>query len=173
MAGGTVTVITGTNLGSVTAATLGGTTVTRGTNTSTSLTITTPASTAGSKTLSITNANGTVTLSDAFTYVEQVSSFSTFAVTGNPLTVTTGSAQTITATVAYASKVTFRYRNVRIPGCISLRTPTTSPFTITCTWKVSRIGAGQLSATSVPNAGGINTGIATPINVSVVSRSTR
>ncbi len=173
VAGGTVTVITGTNLGSVTAATLGGTTVTRGTNTSTSLTITTPASTAGAKTLSITNANGTVTLNDAFTYVEQISSFSTFAVTGSPLTVSTGSSQTVTATVAYASKVTFRYRNVRIPGCISLRTPTTSPFTITCTWKVSRIGAGQLTATSIPNAGGINTGIATPINLSVVSRSTR
>ena len=173
IAGGTVTVISGTNLGSVTAATLGGTNVTRGTNTSTSLTITTPASTVGAKTLSISNVNGTVTLSDAFTYVEQVSSFSLFAVTGNPMTVTTGSSQTITATVAYASRVTFRYRNVRIPGCISLSTPTNSPFTVTCSWKVSRIGAGQLTATSVANAGGITAGVATPINLSVLSRSGR
>lgn len=170
--GATVTVISGTNLGGVTSATLGGLAVTRGTNTSTSLSITTPASTVGAKDLVLTNPNGTITVAGAFTYIEQISSFSLFSVLGSPQTVTFRATNTITATVAYASKITFRYRNIRIPGCISLRTPLNAPFTVTCTWKASRIGSGQLTAISTPNAGGVTAGVATPINVNVISRST-
>ena len=171
--GGTTTVIAGTNLSSITTSTIGGLAATRGTNTSTSLTLTTPASTAGAKDLVLTNANGTVTAAGAFTYADQVSSFSVFAVSGSPNSVNFRATNTITATVAYASKITFRYRNTRIPGCISLKTPLTAPFAVTCNWKPARIGTGQLTATSTPNAGGITAGIATPINLSVVNRSTR
>jgi hypothetical protein len=132
ISGGTVTVITGTNLASVTSATVGGSAATRGSNTSTSLSITTPVSTVGVKNLVITNTNGTVTLADAFTYFEITSSFSVFSVSGSPKSVNFRSVNSITATVAYASKITFKYRNVRIPGCISMKTPLTAPFTVTC-----------------------------------------
>lgn len=172
ISGGTTTVITGTNLSTVTSSTIGGLAATRGVNTSTSLTLTTPASTVGAKDIVLTNANGTVTAAGAFTFFEQVSSFSVFSVSGSPKSVNFRASNTITATVAYASKITFRYRNTRIPGCISLRTPLTGPFTVTCTWKPARIGTGQLTATSTPNAGGITAGIAVPINVNVVNRST-
>ena len=70
LAGGTTTVITGTNLESATAVTVDGVAATRGANTSTSLTITTPGPrTAGAKNIVITTAGGTVTATGAFTYV--------------------------------------------------------------------------------------------------------
>jgi uncharacterized repeat protein (TIGR02543 family) len=83
LAGGTTTVITGTNLESATAVTVGGAAATRGANTSTSLTITTPSRTFGAKDIVITTAGGTVTATGAFTYVT--------APTISSLSVTTGS----------------------------------------------------------------------------------
>lgn len=83
LTGGTTTVITGTNLESATAVTVGGTAATRGANTSTSLTITTPSRTAGAKDIVITTAGGTVTATGAFTYVT--------APTISSLSVTSGS----------------------------------------------------------------------------------
>jgi hypothetical protein len=69
-AGGTSTTITGTNLYGMESMTLGGTAVTSWTwNSSTSVTFTTPANTAGAKSLVITQKNGTATTkSSAFTY---------------------------------------------------------------------------------------------------------
>jgi hypothetical protein len=169
--GGTTTVVTGTNLGSNTSATLGGVNVTKGTNTTTSLTFTSPAGSAGAKDLVLTNANGTVTLSGAFTYYELVSSFTDLSVAGSAPTATTRSPLVISATVSYASKITFKYGGTRIAGCISLRTPASAPFTVTCSWKPTRRGSGLLTAAAVPIAGGINTGYSTPISMTVAGRS--
>jgi len=169
--GGTVTVVTGTNLSSITSATLGGSAATRGANTSTSISLTTPSATLGLKNLVLVNANGTVTLTDAFTYVEQITSFSVFSIAGSVKTTPFRTPIVISATVAYASKVTFSFRNIRIPGCIGKLTTTSGPFTVTCTWKPSNTGAGQISAVAVATTAGITSGIAPPINISVVRRS--
>jgi hypothetical protein len=171
IAGGTTTVVTGTNLGSNSTATLGGSNVTKGTNTATSLTFTTPAGTVGEKDLVLSNVNGTVTSVGAFTYYELTSTFSAFSVAGSVKTSTIRNPLVITATVSYASKVTFKYGNTRIAGCISVRTPTSAPFTVTCTWKPSRKGSGFITATAVPTGAGISTGFATPIHMTVAGRT--
>jgi hypothetical protein len=171
--GGTSTVITGTNLSSVTVAKIGGANATRSTNTSTSLTITTPSGSAGAQDLLLTNANGTITVIGAFTYVVQTASFSVFSLAGSVKAANYQSVITITATVEYASRITFKYANVRIPGCINKATPTSAPFTVTCNWKPARRGTFALTATAVPVAGGIATGVASPINVAVTARPTR
>jgi hypothetical protein len=172
IAGGTVTIISGTNLSSNLSATLGGLGVaSKSSNTATSLTITTPPGSVGTRDLILTNANGTITLPNAFTYYEITSSFSVFSVAGSVNTINLRSPLTITATVAYASKITFKYGGTRIAGCISKLTPANAPFTVTCTWKPTRKGAGLLTATSVPIAGGITTGYAAPISMTVGGRS--
>lgn len=171
--GGTSTVITGTNLSSITVAKIGGANATRSTNTSTSLTITTPSGSAGAQDLLLTNANGTITVTGAFTYVVQTASFSVFSLAGAVNAANYQSAITITATVEYASRITFKYANIRIPGCVNRATPTSAPFTVTCNWKPTRRGTFALTATAVPVAGGIATGVASPINVAVTARPTR
>jgi hypothetical protein len=120
----------------------------------------------------LTNVNGTVTAIGAFTYYELTSSFSTFSVAGSARTSTIRNPLVITATVAYASKITFRYGNTRIAGCISLRTPVSAPFTVTCTWKPTRKGSGLLTATAVPTGAGILSGFATAIPMTVSNRTT-
>ncbi len=169
--GGGTTVVTGTNLASLTASTIGGVAATRTSNTSTSVTLTIPAGTAGAKDVVLTNANGSVTLAGGFTYYELYSSFNTFAVANSVTSADIRSTIVITATVAYASKITFKYGNSRIAGCISLRTAASAPFTVTCNWRPTRRGSALLSATAVPITAGINTGYATPINITVGGRS--
>ena len=100
-------------------------------------------------------------------------SFNVFSLAGSVKTANYQSVITITATVEYASRITFKYANVRIPGCINKATPTSAPFTVTCNWKPARRGTFALTATAVPVAGGIATGIASPINVAVTARPTR
>jgi uncharacterized repeat protein (TIGR02543 family) len=73
-AGGTSTVITGTNLNSATSVTVGGSTASIVSNTSTDITITTPVGTDGAKNVVVTTAGGSATSVGAFTY------FSKFAV---------------------------------------------------------------------------------------------
>ncbi len=73
-AGGTSTVISGTNLSSASSVTIGGNAAVIVSNSSTSITITTPAGTDGAKNVSVTTAGGTVTSNGAYTY------FSKFAV---------------------------------------------------------------------------------------------
>jgi hypothetical protein len=171
IAGSGTTVVTGTNLGSLTASTIGGTAATRSSNTATSVTLTIPAGTVGSKDLVLSNVNGTVTSIGAFTYYEITSNFSSFSVAGSVRTSTVRDPLVITATVSYASKVTFKYGNTRIAGCISKRTPTSAPFTVTCTWKPTRKGSGFITATAVPTGAGISTGFATPIHMTVGGRT--
>jgi hypothetical protein len=172
ISGGGTTVITGTNLASLTSSTIGGVAAVRSANTSTSVTLTIPAGTVGTKDVVLTNLNGTVTMVGAFTYYELVSSFINFALINPTMSVDLRTSVLITATVTYASKITFKYGNTRIAGCISMRTPATGPFTVTCTWRPTRKGAALLTATSVPISGGINSGFSSPISMSVNSRST-
>ncbi|MFT4279352.1 MAG: IPT/TIG domain-containing protein [Rhodopseudomonas sp.] len=68
-AGGTSVTITGTNLSGVTAVTVGGATATLGTNTATSIVITTPAGTAGARDVVVTTAGGAATSTGGFTYI--------------------------------------------------------------------------------------------------------
>jgi uncharacterized repeat protein (TIGR02543 family) len=74
-AGGTSTVISGTNLSSATSVTIDGNEAIIVSNTSTAISITTPAGTEGAKNVVITTAGGSATTVGAFTY------FSKFAVT--------------------------------------------------------------------------------------------
>lgn len=171
--GGTSVTVTGTNLDTITAATLGGVTLVRVSNNSTSYVFTTPAGTAGAKDLVLTNVNGPVTLVAAFTYFELTSTFSVFSVAGSVRTSTINTPLVITATVEFASRITFRYGNTRIAGCISRRTPVSAPFTVTCSWRPTRKGAGSLTATAIPNGAGILSGFATPINMTVAGRTNR
>ncbi|WP_047307490.1 IPT/TIG domain-containing protein, partial [Rhodopseudomonas palustris] len=67
--GGTSVTITGTNLSGVTGVTVGGAAATLGTNTSTSIQITTPAGTAGARDVVLTTAGGSVTSTGGFTYL--------------------------------------------------------------------------------------------------------
>jgi hypothetical protein len=171
LTGGTSVTVSGTNLETNTVATLGGTNVTKVSNTSTSFSFTTPVGTTGAKDLVLTNLNGTVTLIGAFTYGDLISSFSFFSVAGSVRTSTVRDPLVITATVEYSSKITFKYGNTRIAGCISKRTPTSAPFTVTCTWKPTRKGSGFITATAVPTGAGISTGFATPIHMTVGGRT--
>jgi len=70
VAGGQQIVLTGTGLGDVTDVTVGGAPATIvGTPTDTSITVVTPAGTAGAADIAVTDASGTTTADDAYTYV--------------------------------------------------------------------------------------------------------
>ncbi|WP_349627825.1 IPT/TIG domain-containing protein, partial [Rhodopseudomonas sp. BR0C11] len=67
--GATSVTISGTNLSGVTSVTVGGASATLGTNTSTSIVITTPSGTAGARDVVVTTAGGSATATGGFTYV--------------------------------------------------------------------------------------------------------
>ena len=70
LAGGTTTLISGANLTGATSVTVNGSVATIGTNTDSSISITTPASSSsGAKDVVVITPNGTATLSAAFTYI--------------------------------------------------------------------------------------------------------
>lgn len=78
---------------------------------------------------------------------------------------------TITANVSGAASVTFRARNIIIPGCKNKLTSVVSPFTATCSWKPSVRGSTTITATAVPTGGGGSTTTAAPITTTVSNRS--
>lgn len=79
---------------------------------------------------------------------------------------------TITANVSTASRVTFRARNIIIPGCKNILTSGTSPNIIaTCNWRPSVRGNIPITATSTPISVGTSGATATPVNVVVSNRS--
>ena len=79
---------------------------------------------------------------------------------------------TITANVSVASRVTFRARNVIIPGCKNRLTSGTSPNIIaTCNWRPSVRGNIPITATSTPTSVGTSGATATPVIVVVNNRS--
>jgi hypothetical protein len=81
-------------------------------------------------------------------------------------------AVTITANVSVASKITFKSRNMVIPGCKNkLATGSGSSFSATCSWKPSTRGSTIITATAVPTSAGITSAVATPIKLTVSNRS--
>jgi hypothetical protein len=103
------------------------------------------------------------------TNVVDTSSFNSFALSGSA---TYRTVVQINANVTVAAKVTFKANNLRIPGCLSVRTSGTSPNIIAvCNWKPSRRGPLTLSATAVPTTGGITSSSATPLKVLVANRT--
>jgi hypothetical protein len=115
------------------------------------------------------NNSGTQTITITVTDVVDTSSFNSFSIGGTPSYRTV---VTITATVSVAAKVTFRAKNVIIPGCKNkLATGSGSSFSATCSWKPSIRGAGGRTANAVPTGAGISSAAATPINVMVGNRS--
>lgn len=107
----------------------------------------------------------TVTVTD----VVDTSAFNSFALSGTPVYRTVVQ---ITANITVSSKVTFRVNNVRIPGCINLRTSGTSPNIVaTCNWKPARRGSLTLTSTAVPTGAGISSSTATPVRVVVGNRA--
>jgi hypothetical protein len=115
---------------------------------------------------------GTQTITITVTDVVDTSSFTSFTLSGTPSYRTV---VTITANISVASKVTFRAKNVIIPGCKNkTASGSGSSFTATCTWKPSVRGAVRITATAVPTSGSISSSTATPLNVMVGNRgSTR
>ncbi|WP_246700860.1 IPT/TIG domain-containing protein [Rhodopseudomonas sp. BR0M22] len=93
--GGTSVTISGTNLAGVTSVTVGGAAATLGTNTATSIVITTPAGTAGARDVVVTTAGGTATSTGGFTYV---TSPTISTITPNSGPATGGTSVTITGT---------------------------------------------------------------------------
>jgi hypothetical protein len=110
----------------------------------------------------------TVTVTD----VVDTSAFNSFVLAGSVTTATYRRTIAISANVTVSSKVTFKLNNVRIPGCINVRTSGTAPSIIaTCNWKASRRGNLTLTATATPTGAGITGATATPLKVFVTNRS--
>ena len=80
-------------------------------------------------------------------------------------------AVTITATVSAAAKVTFRARNVIIPGCKNRPTSASSPFIATCSWKPSVRGSAVVTASAVLSGAGGTSASATPVVATVSNRN--
>jgi hypothetical protein len=82
-------------------------------------------------------------------------------------------AVTITANVSSAAKVTFRARDMIIPGCKNKATTGSSPNIVaTCSWRPSTRGSIPITASAVPTAAGGSTTNATPITALVSNRTT-
>ncbi|MFM6940667.1 MAG: hypothetical protein ACKOXI_01645 [Candidatus Planktophila sp.] len=64
-----------------------------------------------------------------------------------------GVQSTLTSTLDRSGKVTFLARGKRIPGCVSLTTPTTTPYTISCAWKPTVTGAFPITLKITPTTG--------------------
>lgn len=171
VSGGTSSKVIGSNLLCTTGMTVGGNPATISATTDTSVTFSTPVGSVGAKDVLLITPFETITAPAAFLYFEIVSSFSNFSIAGNVSTTAYRTPILITATVAYASRITIRYAGVRIPGCISKLTSASAPFTMTCSWSPSRKGGGALTAVAVPTSGGVSTGYSSPINVTVGGRT--
>lgn len=117
---------------------------------------------------------GYETLTITVTDVVDTSSFSSFALTGNPTSVSYNAAINLVAVVTVASRVTFTANQKRIPGCVSkLATGSASSFTATCSWKPTGRGYLTLSSQAVPIGAGITGATSTNVRIFVGSRVTR
>lgn len=112
----------------------------------------------------------TVTVTD----VVDTSSFTSFALTGNPTSVSYRTPINLVAVVSVASRITFTANQKRIPGCISkLATGSVGTFTATCNWKPSQRGSLTLASQSVPVGAGITGAISSNVRIFVSPRLTR
>jgi hypothetical protein len=117
---------------------------------------------------------GYETLTITVTDVVDTSSFSSFALTGNPTSVNFNKPINLVAVVTVASRITFTANQKRIPGCISkLATGSPGSFTATCSWKPTQRGSLTLSSQSVPVGAGITGAISSNVRIFVSPRLTR
>lgn len=115
---------------------------------------------------------GYATVTVTVTNVVDTSGFNSLTLPGNVTTATYRTTIQITANVTVSAKVTFRANNLRIPGCINVRTTGTSPNIVAvCNWKPSRRGPLTLAATAVPTGAGITGATATPLRVFIANRT--
>ena len=115
---------------------------------------------------------GTQSITITVTDVVDTSAFNSFALAGSVTTATYRTTIQITANVTVAAKITFRANNLRISGCINVRTSGTSPSIVAvCNWKPSRRGPLTLTAAATPTGAGISSASATPIRVLVGNRT--
>lgn len=115
---------------------------------------------------------GTQSITITVTNVVDTSGFNSFALAGNATAASYRTNIQIMANVTVSARVTFRANNIRIPGCINVRTSGSSPNIVAvCNWKPSRRGPLVLTATAVPTGAGITNASATPISVQVAPRS--
>ena len=128
-AGGTTTTITGTNLLNASSVTVGGVSATIGSNTQTSLTITTPSTTVGVKDVVITTPSGSVTSTGAFTYYTTLTpscgTSGTFTISNNAVTGHTSCTGTVTIPEGVTSISTagingVGFRGAAISGVVTL-----------------------------------------------------
>lgn len=103
--------------------------------------------------LSISVINGSTTIS--------------IALAGGATTATKSTPILITATISQAGKVTFYWRNKRIPGCVNK----TGSVTATCSWKPSVRGDNLISAELDPTSGLYLNSTSAPLNVFVTTRT--
>jgi len=107
----------------------------------------------------------TVTVLD----VVDTSSFNSFAISGAVAYRTTVQ---ISANVTVPAKITFKVNNVRIPGCIGVRTTGSSPNIVAiCNWKPSRRGSLLIKAEAIPIGAGIAGVTSSPISIFVDRRT--
>ena len=99
------------------------------------------------------------------------SSFNSLGLSGGGTTAIYRSATTILAEVNVASKVTFKAGGTVISGCKNKATSGSSPFTVSCSWKPSRHGSYQITATANPNSNSYTASTATPLQVMVSRRA--
>lgn len=106
----------------------------------------------------------TVTVTD----VVDTSSFNSFAIAAAPAFRTVVQ---VSANISVPAKVTFKVNNVRIPGCIGLRTTGTAPNIVaTCNWKPSKRGTNVITAVATPTTAGIATSTSTVLTMNVDRR---
>jgi hypothetical protein len=115
------------------------------------------------------NAN-TQNMTIIVTNVDETSNFVAFSLSSAPIY---GTSVQISATINIAAKVQFKVNNVRIPGCLSVATATNSPFTVVCNWKPARRGSLTITATATPINVGYSASSATPLRVTVATRSSK
>jgi hypothetical protein len=100
------------------------------------------------------------------------SSFNSLGLSGGGTTAVYRSATTISAEVSVASKVTFKAGGTVISGCKNKATSGSSPFTVSCSWKPSKHGSYQITATANPNSNSYTASSATPLQVMVLRKAT-
>ena len=99
------------------------------------------------------------------------SSFNSLGLSGGGTTATYRSATTISAEVSVASKVTFKAGGTVISGCKNKATSGSSPFTVSCSWKPSRHGSYQITATANPNSNSYTASSASTLQVMVLRKA--
>jgi hypothetical protein len=82
-----------------------------------------------------------------------------------------GVASTLTTTLDRSGRVTFLARGKRIPGCISMATPSATPYTVSCSWKPTATGSFPITMAISPTTGA--SAVISLTNAGVANRSNK